>query len=137
MDTAKVIAKDSTQAVGRRKESVARVRLTPGTGQITVNGKPVIEYFRGEIFQKLYNKPFELTNTVGKYNTSSKIEGGGMNGQLDALIHGIARALSKSNLEFRKTLKQNGFITRDPRAKERRKFGLAHKARAKKQSPKR
>ena len=130
-------AKDTIQAVGRRKEAVARVRLTPGNGQMTVNGKPVVEYFTGPIFQKLYTQPFELTKTVGRFNTSVKVEGGGQNGQLDALIHGIARSLSKLDLDFRKTLKAAGFITRDPRAKERRKFGLAHKARAKKQSPKR
>lgn len=129
--------KDFITTVGRRKEAIARVRLSKGSGQLTVHGKPVSAYFPGELLQKIYDKPFELTKTLGKFNTSVKLEGGGRVAQLTAMVHGISRALSKSDLEFRKVLKAAGFLTRDPRAKERRKFGLAHKARAKKQSPKR
>ncbi len=123
--------------VGRRKESTARVRLTPGNGQMTVNGKPIFEYFRGPVLQKIYSKPFELTNTVGKNMLSAVVAGGGQVSQLDAVIHGIARAIAKTDPALRTILKKNGYITRDARVKERRKFGNAQKARAKKQSPKR
>lgn len=127
-----------TLAVGRRKESVARVRVSSGTGVMTVNNKPADEYFVSLINKNIYNKPFELTQTMGKYGTSVKVTGGGMAAQLDAVVHGIARALSKLDVEkFRPVLKSSGLLTRDPRAKERRKYGLAHAARAKKQSPKR
>lgn len=128
---------DYIQTVGRRKEAIARVRLSSGTGNLTVNGKPISEYFPGELMKKAYETPFELTKTLGKFDTSIKLISGGRVAQMDALIHGIARALSKKELELRKILKVAGLLTRDPRAKERRKFGLAHKARAKKQSPKR
>src|SRR3989344_1254314 len=121
-------------AVGRRKEAVARVRLLEGTGTITVNGKPITEYFQGAVFQKLYNKPLEVSSTVGKYSVSVKVVGGGQFSQLGALIHGISRALSKVSPAIRTSLKREGLLTRDPRAKERRKFGNAGKARAKKQS---
>ncbi|OGE26452.1 30S ribosomal protein S9 [Candidatus Daviesbacteria bacterium RIFCSPHIGHO2_02_FULL_39_12] len=123
--------------VGRRKEAVARVRLLPGNGRITVNGKPIAEYFLGQVFQKLYNRPLELTKTIGKYSFSVRLEGGGKVAQLEAIIHGIARALSKAEPALRVTLKKEGFLTRDARVKERRKYGHAQKARAKKQSPKR
>ncbi|MBI2022294.1 30S ribosomal protein S9 [Candidatus Daviesbacteria bacterium] len=126
------------QAVGRRKEAIARVRLFSGQGQLTVNGKPIAEYFKGQIFQKAYQKPFEITKTLGKFTGTVKVEGGGTSSQLDAVIHGISRALEQANKEaFRPLLKTAGLLTRDARVKERRKFGLAHKARAKKQSPKR
>ncbi len=123
--------------VGRRKEAVARVRILPGSGQITINGKPIAEYFLGQIFQKLYNRPLELTKTLGKYSFSVRVEGGGKVAQLGAMIHGIARALAKTEPALRVTLKREGFLTRDARVKERRKYGNAQKARAKKQSPKR
>lgn len=123
--------------VGRRKEAVARVRLMEGNGQVTVNGKPIVEYFSGAVFQRLYSKPLEITKTLGKYAISVKVEGGGRVSQLGAVIHGLARVLSKSNPELRVILKREGLLTRDARVKERRKFGLAGKARAKKQSPKR
>src|SRR5689334_23998724 len=121
--------------VGRRKEAIARVRLIDGNGQITVNGKPITEYFLGPIFQKLYTKPLELTKTIGKYSISVKVEGGGQVAQLGALVHGLARGLSKIDPSLRVTLKKEGLLTRDARAKERKKYGLAQKARAKKQSP--
>lgn len=126
------------QATGRRKEAVARVRIFSGQGQITVNGKPIAEYFRGPIFQKEYQRPFEITKTLGKYTGTVKVIGGGTSSQLDAVVHGIARALETVDKDaFRPLLKSAGLLTRDARVKERRKYGLAHKARAKKQSPKR
>lgn len=139
MEEATVKKKESKfiSVVGRRKEAVARVRLMEGNGQVTVNGKPIIEYFSGAVFQRLYSKPLEITKTLGKYAISVKVEGGGRVSQLGAVIHGLARVLSKSNPELRVILKREGLLTRDARVKERRKFGLAGKARAKKQSPKR
>lgn len=124
-------------AVGRRKEAVSRVRLIPGNGQITINGKPIVEYFPGPIFQKIYSSPLELTKTTGKYSISIKVEGGGRKAQLDAVVHSISRAIAKTESSLRTILKKMGFLTRDARVKERRKFGHAQKARAKKQSPKR
>lgn len=123
--------------VGRRKEAVARVRLNPGNGQITINGKLIAEYFLGPILQKLYNKPLEVTKTLSKYAISVKVSGGGQVAQLDAVVHGISRAIAKLEPDLRTTLKKEGLLTRDARVKERRKFGHAQKARAKKQSPKR
>lgn len=133
-----MIEKNYTQAVGRRKEAVARVRLLKGQGQMVVNGKLVSEYFKGPLYQKLYQKPFEVTQTLGQFTATVKIEGGGISSQLGALIHGLSRVLEKiDRTKFRPLLKKAGLLTRDPRVKERRKFGLAHKARAKGQSPKR
>lgn len=126
------------QAVGRRKESVARVRLFKGNAQMTVNGRPIAEYFKGPVAQKKYQMPFQLTNTLGQFTGTIKVLGGGITGQLDAVVHGIARALNNlENQGHRPVLKKAGLLTRDPRAKERRKYGLAHAARAKKSSPKR
>lgn len=133
----KKVNSSAINTVGRRKEAIARVRLLSGGGQITVNGKPVGEYFAGVIFQKLYSKPFEVTKTVGKYSVTVKVEGGGTTSQLGAVIHGISRALAKENADFRTLIKKEGLLTRDARVKERRKYGNAQKARAKKQSPKR
>ena len=138
-------------AVGRRKESSARVRLYPAgmgkiklgdqeikKGQLMVNSLPVEKYFPGEIYQKIYLEPFRTTNTVGRFAVTAKVIGGGKQGQLLALVHGISRALvTVEEDKFRPILRKKGFLTRDPRAKERRKAGLAQKARAKKQSPKR
>lgn len=133
----KVKYSDFTTAVGRRKEAVARVRLSLGQGQITVNGKPISEYFAGAIFQKKYFKPLEITNTSGKFTISVLVSGGGVVSQLDAVVHGISRAIQKAQPDLRTILKKAGFLRRDARVKERRKYGLAQKARAKKQSPKR
>lgn len=127
----------NNQSVGRRKEAVARVRVMEGNSPILVNGKPISEVYRGVIWQKLYQKPFELTKTLGKYTATVKVVGGGTSSQLGAIVHGLSRSLSKINAENRTVLKKAGLLTRDPRAKERRKYGLAHAARAKKQSPKR
>lgn len=126
-----------TQSIGRRKEAIARVRLMEGNNPVMVNGKPISEVFRGIIYQKIYQKPFEITKTLGKYTATVKVQGGGVASQLDAIVHGVSRSLAKVSNEHHLSLKQVGLLTRDPRAKERRKYGLAHKARAKKQSPKR
>lgn len=131
--------KEYIGTVGRRREAIARVRLySSGSGKIMVNGKAVEQYFYGQTRQVAYAMPFVVTDTVGKFDVSAKVAGGGMSGQLGALVHGIARALEKKDKEkFRPLLKKAGLMTRDPRAKERRKPGLAQKARARKQSPKR
>ncbi len=131
------MAESFINTVGRRKEAIARVRLISGNGQTTVNGKPISEYFLGSIFQKLYTRPLEITKTIGKYSISVKVEGGGRVSQLEAVIHGIARAIVKAEPSLRVSLKKEGYLTRDARVKERRKYGNAGKARAKKQSPKR
>lgn len=131
------VKSSTVSTVGRRKEAVARVRLLPGEGQITINGKPIAEYFMGAVFQKLYAKPLEVTQTVGKYSISVKVAGGGQVSQLGAIIHGLSRAIAKADPSLRTTLKKEGLLTRDARVKERRKYGNAQKARAKKQSPKR
>lgn len=127
----------AVSVVGRRKEAVARVRISSGQGQIIVNGKPIGEYFLGPVLQKLYQRPLELTKTLGKYTISVKVSGGGQVSQLGAVIHGMTRAVSKTEPSLRAILKKEGFLTRDARVKERRKYGHAQKARAMKQSPKR
>ncbi len=127
-------------AVGRRKESVARVYLAQGEGRVIINGHPAEEYFAGkwigERFKKIALQPFEVTDTLGKYDVKANIRGGGPSGQMEALRHGIARALLAVNVEFRKTLKAAGLLTRDPRMVERKKYGL-HKARRGQQFSKR
>lgn len=126
-------------AVGRRREATARVRLfAKGKGAIIVNERQVEKYFGGLVFKNIYRAPFAATNTVGKFDVTARILGGGVTGQLGALTHGIARALEKLDSgKYRTLLKKAGLLTRDSRMKERRKPGLAQKARAKKQSPKR
>jgi len=109
---------------GRRKKSIARVRLMPGKGTITVNGKDLSEYFGTEILKVIVNQPFAVTNTSGKYDVICSVIGGGFTGQAGAIRHGISRALVESNSELRPALKQAGFLTRDPRMKERKKYGL-------------
>ena len=109
---------------GRRKESIARVRLMAGKGDIIVNGKKLDEYFGTEILKVIVKQPFAVTNTIGKYDVIVKVIGGGYTGQAGAIRHGIARALNEANSEFRPVLKANGFLTRDPRMKERKKYGL-------------
>lgn len=128
---------NGVSVVARKKEAVARVRMNLGNGQITVNGKPIAEYFRGPILQKIYSRPLEITKTLGKYMISAKVSGGGQVSQLGAVIFGISRAIAKTEPSLRSALKKEKFLTRDPRVKERRKYGNAQKARAKKQSPKR
>ena len=112
------------QGTGRRKKSIARVRLTSGTGKIVINDEPIEEYFESEILKVIVNQPFAVTNTVGKYDVVVKVNGGGLTGQAGAIPHGIARALNSANAEFRPQLKSNGFLTRDPRMKERKKYRL-------------
>ncbi len=112
------------QGTGRRKQSIARVRLMAGKGNITINGEKLDEYFGSEILKVIVNQPFAVTNTVGKYDVIVKVVGGGLSGQAGAIRHGISRALNEANSEFRPVLKANGFLTRDPRMKERKKYGL-------------
>ncbi|HEV7199587.1 MAG TPA: 30S ribosomal protein S9 [Candidatus Limnocylindria bacterium] len=109
---------------GRRKTSVARVRLLPGDGSITVNGKPAEEYFGGETQVAPIRVPFTVTDTEGRYAASVLVAGGGTSGQAGAIRHGIARALLAGHPDFRPTLREAGLLTRDPRAKERKKYGL-------------
>lgn len=122
---------------GRRKEAVARVRLYEGKGEILVNEKPINQYFPSQTAQVKWLKPLRLTDSVGKYWATIKVEGSGKSSQIDAIVHALSRALVLKNPDFRKTLKKAGLLTRDPRAKERRKYGRAQKARKGKQSPKR
>lgn len=125
-------------AVGRRKSATARVRLIKGKGENLVNSKPISEYFPGVLNAALYQKPFDLTETAGKYYVSVKVVGGGKDGQLDAVIHGIARAFSlEDSKKFRSPLKKAGLLTRDSRIRQRRMVGTGGKARREKQSPKR
>ena len=109
---------------GRRKNAIARVRLTEGTGKITINGKDIEDFFGMETLKVIVKQPLTLTNSVTKYDVIVKVTGGGFTGQAGAIRHGIARALNEANSEFRPILKSNGFLTRDPRMKERKKYGL-------------
>ena len=109
---------------GRRKKSIARVRLVEGKGNITVNGKTLDEYFGTEVLKVIVKQPLVATNTLDKYDVICKVVGGGFTGQAGAIRHGIARALNEANSEYRPSLKTNGFLTRDPRMKERKKYGL-------------
>lgn len=109
---------------GRRKCSVARVRLLPGKGSIVVNGKELGDYFGRKILEIVVRQPLEVTGTGDRYDIAVNVRGGGTTGQAGAVRHGIARALVKSDLELRSALKKAGFLTRDPREKERRKYGL-------------
>ena len=115
---------------GRRKSSVARVRLIEGTGKITINGVDIEEYFGLETLKVIVKQPLVATNTLSKYDVIVKVTGGGFTGQAGAIRHGIARALLEVNAEFRPVLKQNGYLTRDPRMKERKKYGLKKARRA-------
>ena len=115
---------------GRRKTSVARVRLVAGSGNIVVNGQPVEEYFTTPVQQTIVKQPLEATKTAGKFDVIVKVEGGGMSGQAGAVRHGIARALLKADETLRPILRKYGFLTRDPRMKERKKYGLKKARRA-------
>jgi small subunit ribosomal protein S9 len=109
---------------GRRKTAVARVRLLPGEGEMVINGRTFVEHFGAAIDEAEVRMPFRVTNTDGKYNAMIKVEGGGVNGQAGAVRHGIARALVEIDEGHRLVLRQAGFLTRDPRMKERKKYGL-------------
>ena len=109
---------------GRRKNAVARVRIVEGTGKITINGKDIDEFFGLETLKVIAKQPLTVTNTLTKYDVIATVKGGGFTGQAGAIRHGIARALNAANIEYRPALKSNGFLTRDPRMKERKKYGL-------------
>jgi small subunit ribosomal protein S9 len=109
---------------GRRKCAIARVRLFPGDGKIIVNGKPYQEVFPRLLHRQLIEAPGRVTETMGSYDTTIKIQGGGLSGQATAIQHGIARALVKQNELFKSLLRQEGLLTRDARVKERKKYGL-------------
>lgn len=115
---------------GRRKSSVARVRVYQGTGQITVNGRDFEEYFGLETLKLIARQPLNLTDTLGSFNIVCTVRGGGVTGQAGAIRHGISRALLQFNPELRPALKKAGFLTRDPRMKERKKYGLKAARRA-------
>ncbi|MDQ2689967.1 MAG: 30S ribosomal protein S9 [Chloroflexota bacterium] len=109
---------------GRRKTAVARVRLLPGDGSVVVNGKPAGEYFGGTSSDAVLMLPFRVTETEGRYSASILVAGGGVSGQMGAIRHGIARALVSAHPDARRALREAGLLTRDPRAKERKKYGL-------------
>ena len=115
---------------GRRKKSVARVRLVPGTGVITINKRDIDEYFGLETLKVVVKQPLDLTATTGKFDVFVNVSGGGFTGQAGAIRHGIARALLEVDEEYRTALKAAGFLTRDPRMKERKKYGLKGARRA-------
>ncbi|MGI5989477.1 MAG: 30S ribosomal protein S9 [Lachnospiraceae bacterium] len=115
---------------GRRKSSVARVYLAPGTGKITINKKPIDEYFGLDTLKTMVRQPLETTGTVGKFDILVNVKGGGFAGQAGAIRHGIARALLEVDEEYRVPLKQAGYLKRDPRMKERKKYGLKAARRA-------
>ena len=115
---------------GRRKSSVARVRLLPGSGNVTINGRTMDDYFGLETLQLLVRQPLELTGTLGKFDVIVNVVGGGVSGQAGAIRHGITRALIESDETLKPVLKKAGFVTRDPRMKERKKYGLKAARRA-------
>ena len=112
------------QALGRRKEAVARVRITPGTGQWVINGRTLDNYFPNKVHQQLVNEPFVTLEKAEQYDVFARLHGGGISGQAGALRLGIARALTELDVEDRPALKKAGFLTRDARVKERKKYGL-------------
>ena len=124
-------AKPYFYGTGRRKSSVARVRIVPGTGVITVNGRDIDDYFGLETLKLVVRQPFNVTNTLGKFDVICKVNGGGISGQAGAVRHGIARALTQADeAAYRPSLKKAGLLTRDPRMKERKKYGLKGARRA-------
>lgn len=127
-----------TEAVGRRKEATARVRIYEGKGDFIVNGQAAGQYFNGvRLATAAYLKPLELTGTKGKFAVTAQVSGSGISAQLGAVVHGLSRALIKYNPDFRVFLKPDGLLTRDDRMKESRKVGRGGKARRKRQSPRR
>ena len=118
------------RGTGRRKSSVARVILTPGAGNITINGRPAKEYLPSEVLLMIVNQPLELTGTAGKFDVNVNVYGGGYTGQAGAIRHGVSRALCVAGSDYRPTLKAAGFLTRDARVKERKKYGLKGARRA-------
>lgn len=122
--------KEQFLGTGRRKKSIARVRIMVGKGEINVNKRDIEEYFGYETLKMLVRSPLVLTETIGKYDVFVNVKGGGYTGQAGAIRHGIARALIKAEPELRGALKSAGFLTRDPRMKERKKYGLKAARRA-------
>ena len=116
--------KISFYGTGRRKKSIARVRIVNGNGNITVNNKPLDEFFGVETLKVIAKQPLVATNSLDKFDVIAKVTGGGISGQAGAIRHGLARALTEANSEYRPTLKSAGFLTRDARMKERKKYGL-------------
>ena len=123
-------AKPYFYGTGRRKKSVARVRIVPGTGKITINKRDIDDYFGLETLKLIVNQPFAITKTEGKYDIIALVNGGGISGQAGAIRHGLARALVASDAELKPALKAAGLLTRDPRMKERKKYGLKAARRA-------
>ena len=123
-------AKPYFYGTGRRKKSVARVRLIPGTGVITINKRSIDEYFALDTLKLIVNQPFGVTGTTGKFDIVCTVTGGGISGQAGAIRHGVARALLQADPEYRGALKKAGFLRRDPRMKERKKYGLKAARRA-------
>lgn len=117
------MAPEQTYATGRRKTAIARVWLTPGSGKMAINKIDLNEYFGNIFFEPKVAKPFAVTETTDQYDVLATVKGGGKSAQVDALVHGIARALQELNPEMRIPLKRAGLLTRDPRAKERKKYG--------------
>lgn len=127
----KAVAKTTRYyGTGRRKSSVARVYLTPGTGKVTINKRDMDDYFGLETLKLIVNQPFVVTNTAGKYDVLVNVRGGGFTGQAGAIRHGISRALLEADADFRPALKKAGYLTRDSRMKERKKYGLKAARRA-------
>jgi small subunit ribosomal protein S9 len=114
-----------TSKIGRRKTAIARISMTPGKGQIKINGRTLTDYFPSEILQIVVNQPFALTNTLGSFDVTANVDGGGIKGQAEALRLAISRALQTQDAELRSPLKKEGFLTRDPRMVERKKPGRA------------
>ena len=123
-------AKPYFYGTGRRKSSVARVRIMPGTGVITINGRDIDDYFGLGTLKLIVNQPFETTGTVGTFDLICTVRGGGVSGQAGAIRHGAARALLQADANYRPLLKKAGLLTRDPRMKERKKYGLKGARRA-------
>lgn len=124
------MAKVFYYGTGRRKHAVARVRLLPGTGNIVINGRSIDEYFGLETLKLIVRQPLALTDTLGKFDVYARVEGGGFSGQAGAIRHGISRALLRVDGQMRPVLKPAGLLTRDPRMKERKKYGLKAARRA-------
>ena len=123
-------AKPYFYGTGRRKSSVARVRIYPGTGNITINGRDIDDYFGLETLKLIINQPFGVTGTTAKFDIVANVRGGGISGQAGAIRHGVSRALLLADESYRPMLKKSGFLTRDPRMKERKKYGLKAARRA-------
>jgi len=117
------MAQEHTYATGKRKTAIARVWITPGSGKININKQSMEDYFGNIFFEPKIGKPFAVTETADKFDVMATVKGGGKSAQVDALVHGISRALQEMNPEMRDSLKKAGLLTRDSRAKERKKYG--------------